>query len=76
MECKQNVGKRGSWGYTVKRLLTVREAAEQLGLSPKTVWAWIYSRRLGFVRLGRSIRIPQSAIEQLIEVGSIPARVR
>jgi excisionase family DNA binding protein len=59
----------------MKRMLTIGEAAEQLGLSPKTVWSWIYSRRLGFVRLGRSIRIPQSAIEELIEAGSIPAKI-
>jgi excisionase family DNA binding protein len=57
-------------------MLTVGEAAEQLGLSPKTVWAWVYSRRLGFVRLGRSVRIPQATIEELIEAGSIPARTR
>ena len=57
-------------------MLTVGEAAEQLGLSPKTVWAWVYSRRLGFVRLGRSVRIPQATIEEFIEAGSIPARTR
>ncbi len=57
-------------------MLTVREAAEQLGLSPKTVWAWVYSRRLGFVRLGRSVRIPQTAVDELIDAGTIPARGR
>ena len=60
----------------MKRMLTVGEAAEQLGLSPKTIWAWIYTRRVCIVRLGRSVRIPQSSIEELIEAGTIPAKVR
>ena len=59
-----------------KRLLTVKQAAEELGLSDRTVWAWVYARKLGVVRLGRCVRIPQSALEELIQVGSVPAKVR
>ena len=59
-----------------KRLLTVKQAAEELGLSDRTVWAWVYARKLGVVRLGRCVRIPQSAIEELIQVGSVPAKGR
>jgi excisionase family DNA binding protein len=59
-----------------KRLLTVKQAAEELGLSDRTVWAWVYAKKLGVVRLGRCVRIPQTAIEELIEVGSVPAKVR
>jgi len=58
------------------KLLTVKESAEQLGLSARTVWAWIYARKLGVVRLGRAVRIPQSAIDELIDAGSIPATRR
>lgn len=58
-----------------KKLLTVKESAEQLGLSDRTVWAWIYARKLGVVRLGRAVRIPQTAIDELIEAGSVPAKV-
>ncbi len=60
----------------MKRMLTVGEAAEQLGLSPKTIWCWVYSRRVGVVRLGRSVRIPQSSIEELIEAGTVPVLER
>jgi len=58
------------------KLLTVNQSAEQLGLSARTLWTWIYARKLGIVRLGRAVRIPQTAIDELIEAGSIPARVR
>jgi excisionase family DNA binding protein len=56
------------------KLLTVQESAEQLGLSARTIWAWIYERKLETVRLGRAVRIKQSALDQLIEQGTTPAR--
>ena len=58
------------------KLLTVKQSAEQLGLSARTVWAWIYARTLSVGRLGRAVRIPQTAIDELIDAGSIPAKVR
>ena len=51
---------------------TVREAAEELGLSPATIRAWIRQRRIGYVRLGRAVRIPASEIRRLIEQGTVP----
>ena len=59
-----------------KQLLTVKQAAEELGLSDRTIWAWVYARKLGVVRLGRAVRIPQTAIDELIEFGTIPAKGR
>jgi excisionase family DNA binding protein len=56
------------------KLLRVPEAAEILALSQKTVWQWIGERRIGVVRLGRAVRIPQSEIERLMEEGTTPAR--
>ncbi len=59
---------------TMAKLLKVPEAAEMLALSQKTVWQWIGERRIGVVRLGRSVRIPVSEIERLLEEGTTPAR--
>jgi excisionase family DNA binding protein len=58
-----------------QRLLTVPQAANEMGLSARTVWAWVYARKLGVVRLGRAVRIPQKAIDELIEFGTVPAKV-
>lgn len=58
----------------IARLLKVPEAAETLALSQKTIWQWIGERRIGVVRLGRAVRIPQSEIDRLMEEGSTPAR--
>lgn len=54
-------------------LRTVEEAAEEMRLSPHTIRAWIASRRLGHVRLGRAIRVPSSEIQRLLERGTVPA---
>jgi excisionase family DNA binding protein len=55
-------------------MLTVREAAERLGLRESTVRAWIAQRRIGVVRLGRAVRIPSEEIARLIAENTVPAR--
>lgn len=52
---------------------TVPEAASELNLSVHTIRSWIAQRRLGYVRLGRAIRIPASEIAQVVERGRVPA---
>jgi excisionase family DNA binding protein len=54
--------------------LTVREAAEALNLKEVTIRAWLARRRIGFVRLGRAIRIPAAEIERLLAENAVPAR--
>ncbi len=61
---------------TDRKPLTVREAAEVLGLSEHTVRAWIARRRLGYVRLGRSVRIPGEEIQRVLDKSWVPARER
>lgn len=57
----------------LERPRTVREAAEELGLSVHTIRAWIASRRLGHLRLGRAIRIPAAEIRRVLEQSTVPA---
>jgi len=54
-------------------MLTVYEAAKILGLRESTIRDWILRRRITFAKLGRSVRIPQSEIDRLIEASTIPA---
>ena len=51
----------------------VTKAAAELGLSIHTIRAWVAQRRIAYVRLGRSIRIPASEIRRLLEAGFVPA---
>jgi excisionase family DNA binding protein len=59
----------------MERPLTVKEAAEELNLSPATIRAWLLRRRLGCVRLGRAVRIPRSEIHRMLDEGAVPAKV-
>jgi excisionase family DNA binding protein len=56
------------------QLLTVKQAAELLGLKVATIRAWLYRRRLPCVRCGRAVRVPADAVAQFIERNTIPAR--
>jgi excisionase family DNA binding protein len=56
-------------------MLTVQEAARELGIKESTVRAWLLRRKIGCVKLSaRCVRIPSAEIERLITEGSVPAR--
>ncbi len=57
-----------------KRPLSVREVAGALGLSESTIRSWLAQRRLGFIRLGRAVRIPREEIDRVLAEGAVPAR--
>ena len=54
--------------------LNVKETARALGLSPYTVRSWIAQRRLGHVRLGRSVRVPMSEVTRILDDNFRPAK--
>ena len=52
-------------------LLTVAQAAELLGTSDSFPRRLISERRIRFVRVGRHVRIPQSALAEFIAAGTV-----
>lgn len=58
------------------RLLSVAEAAELLGTSERFPRRLIAERRIRFVRVGRYVRIPVSAITEYIEAQTVDAVIR
>lgn len=52
-------------------LLTVTQAAELLQVSPRTIRGWLLKRRIAFIKLGRSVRIPRRELERLIQAGTM-----
>jgi excisionase family DNA binding protein len=56
-----------------QRLLTVGEAAERLGTSVRFPRRLIAERRITYVKVGSHVRIPERAVEQLIEAGTVEA---
>jgi len=49
------------------QFLTVAEVAETLRLSRMTVYRLVHSGELPAMRVGRSFRVPQSAVDQLVQ---------
>jgi excisionase family DNA binding protein len=55
----------------VERLLTVAEVAELLGTTERFPRRLITERRIRFVRVGRHVRIPESALYEFIKAGTV-----
>ncbi|WP_243716531.1 helix-turn-helix domain-containing protein [Actinomadura sp. KC345] len=54
-----------------ERLLTIAEAAERLNTSPRFPRRLVAERRIRFVKVGRFVRIPESAIHEFIAAGLV-----
>ncbi len=50
-------------------LLKVTEVAKRLGLAKQTIYAWILTRKISSVKIGRCVRIKESEIGRIIEDG-------
>lgn len=48
---------------------SMRETADSLGVSERSVWSLVKSGRLASFKVGRSVRISRLAIEAFIENG-------
>ncbi|MBT2675988.1 helix-turn-helix domain-containing protein [Streptomyces sp. ISL-14] len=53
------------------RLLTVAEAGEMLGTGERFVRRLITERRIRYVKLGRPVRIPESAVAEYIDARTV-----
>ncbi|WP_017559166.1 helix-turn-helix domain-containing protein [Nocardiopsis baichengensis] len=58
------------------RLLTVAEAADRLNTTLRYPRRLIEERRITFVKIGRHVRIPESALDEFITAGVVePVRL-
>jgi excisionase family DNA binding protein len=56
---------------TADRLLTVEAAAERMSTSVRFIRRLIAQRRIEFVKVGRHVRISESALAEFIETGRV-----
>jgi len=54
-----------------EQLLTIDAAAERLSTSPRFIRRLIAERRIEFVKVGRHVRISESALAVFIEAGRV-----
>jgi excisionase family DNA binding protein len=58
------------------RLLSLPEAAQRLGISRRSLRAWVRQMRLGVVRLGRRVLFSPADLEKFIQANrSEPAHI-
>ncbi|MCY1157614.1 MAG: DNA-binding protein, partial [Citricoccus sp.] len=50
--------------------MTVTEVAEMMRVSRMTVYRMIHAGELPAVRFGRSYRVPQAAVEEILQTGT------
>jgi excisionase family DNA binding protein len=60
--------------FPSKRLLTVREVAERLGVSKATVYALCEQGTLPHLRVSNAIRVAPAALEAYVAAASLPPR--
>ncbi len=53
------------------RLLTVEEAADLLGTKPRFTRRLVAERRIRYTHIGRHVRIPESAVREMIQAGMV-----
>ena len=58
-------------GKGADRLLTKLEAAELLNVRPRFIERCIAQRRIRFVRVGRFVRVPESALQEFVAAGVV-----
>lgn len=62
------------FSMTTRKLLTLREASDRTGHRESTYRSWVLQRRIPYFKVGRSVRIAESDLDQIIERARIPAR--
>ena len=62
---------KGRRDQTATVLLTVEAAAKRLSTSPRFIRRLIAERRIEFVKVGRHVRISESALADFIDAGRV-----
>lgn len=48
-------------------LIDIAEVSQQLGVRAKTVYSWVHTRQIPFIKVGRLVKFQQKDIEAWIE---------
>lgn len=56
------------------RNYNVSEAAELLGIKPRTIRDWVLLRKIEYIRIGRAIRISEAEIDRILNEGRVPVK--
>ena len=57
-------------------LKSVKQAAQELGISPHTIRAWVFQKRIPHVRLSRRVLFRQRDLDEFVNRNLVEARER
>jgi excisionase family DNA binding protein len=57
----------------VSNMMSLAQAAERLGVTVNCLRAWIYRRKIAYVKVGRCVRVSETTVQEIIARGTIPA---
>ena len=55
------------------KLLTVKEAADELRLSPHTLRSWVSQQRITYQKIGRRVFFKRSVLDSFVESSTVKA---
>jgi len=55
-----------------KRLLTIKEASEYLGISVDALYCMVYRKQIPYVKIGKKLRFDKFILDRWIEKQTIP----
>lgn len=58
----------------MSQLLTIKEVAEVLKVSHRTISDWVYKRKIPYIKVGRVVRFDQQKIENWINNRTVTAK--
>ncbi len=56
-----------------KRLITIKEASEYLGISVNTLYSWVSQKKIDYVKMGRLVKFDLKILDKYIENHSVEA---
>jgi len=58
----------------MRKLLTMKEASEYLGISKLTLYDWVCSRKIVHIKVGRLVKFRQEHLDKWIEHRTVNIR--
>ena len=59
---------------TAPRLLTMKQAAEYLGLQTATLYEWVSERKISYTKIGRLTKFDRRYLDKFIDQHTVKAR--
>lgn len=59
-----------------EKLLSYKDVADFLQISEITLRTWVSRGRIPYTKIGKSVRFTREQIDEIVETGSRPARVK